>query len=111
MNPDADSVLDAAHELRVSWRRHGGQVAGSRFSIHREHAAKRELHSPAIAPGADGVRKPRGLGAAFQTDAGEGVGHEALAEPGIDRPEQQISVRSPHQVRLSRGRPRLRAER
>jgi hypothetical protein len=110
MNPDAYPVLDAPHELRVSWRRHGRQVAGSRFSIYGEHAAKRQLHSAAKAPGADCVGEPHGLGAAFHADPGERVGHEALAEPGIDRPEHEISVRSPHQVRLSRGCPRLGAE-
>jgi hypothetical protein len=110
MKADAYPVLDAADELRVSWRRHGGEVAGSRFSIYGEHAAERQLHPPAKAPGPDCVGEPRGLGGAFQTDPGKRVGHEALAKSGIDRPEQQISVCSPHQVRLSRGRPGLRAE-
>jgi hypothetical protein len=78
MNADSDPVLEAPHELRVSWRRHGGQVAGSRFSIYGEHAAERELHSTAIAPGADGVGEPCRLGAAFHADPGKRVGHEAF---------------------------------
>jgi hypothetical protein len=34
MKADADPVLDASRELRIGWRRHGGKVAGARFSVY-----------------------------------------------------------------------------
>jgi hypothetical protein len=84
MKAESDPVLESAHELRVGWRCHGGQVAGSSFSVDGEKSTERELNSPAVAPRSNGVGEGDGLGAALHPDPGERVGHEPFTEPGID---------------------------
>jgi hypothetical protein len=94
----SDSIFDSPHELRVRWRGHGGKMSGSSFTVYREHAAERELKASAVAPGPDGVGEGRGLRAALHADTGKCIGHEPFTEPGIHWPQQQVGVRSPHEI-------------
>jgi len=96
MEAYSDAVFEAADELRVGGRRWRCQVARSSFAVHGEEATKRELQSRSVTPRADSIGECHRLGTAFQPEAGECVGHEALAETGVDGSEHQISVGRPN---------------
>jgi hypothetical protein len=87
MEPDSNAILYAAHELGIRRRRRSCQMPRSGFTIHREKMAERQLQSAAVAPGANGIGETDGLCAALESEPREGVGHEALAEASVDRPQ------------------------
>ena len=93
------TVFESPHELRVCWRRNGGKLAAASFTVYRQHSSQRELKSAPVTPRSDSVCEARRLGAALHPDSGKSVGHETLAEPGVDRPEHQVGVRGPDECR------------
>jgi hypothetical protein len=100
---DSNPVFDSADKLGIGGIRRCRQVPGTGFAVDGEQAPQRQLEATTIAPGADGIGKADWLGAAFHSYSAEGVGHEALAKPGVDRSQHQIRIGRPNKIRGARG--------
>jgi hypothetical protein len=74
-------------------------MPGSNLTVYGEKSPQSQLEPAAIAPGADGICKTSRFGAALEAESAERIGHESLAQPRIHGAEDEVCVRSPHEVR------------
>src|SRR2546423_2382540 len=101
MESDSNTILDAPHELGIGVGGRCGESLEARLTVYRHKASETELNTATVTPGANCIGEGRGLRRALESESDEGVGHEAFAESGVHRAEQQVGVRGPNYV----GRP------
>jgi len=95
----SDAVLDPSHELGIGGCSGSGEPAPAGLSVNRQNVAEPELQTATVAPGPNRIGEFDGSSAAFHPDPDERVGHESLAQSGVDRSEHQIGIGRPHYIR------------
>jgi len=99
MESESDSVFDVANELGISVGRRRSESLPTCLTTHGKDASEAELDATTVAPRSNRVGELEGVGTAFHAQAHKGVGHESLAQAGVDRTKHQIGIGRPNPVR------------